>query len=273
MKKFLIGIEGFMESSGGIVALHKLCNDIIELGREAYITSRYSHPTLNAPFIGGKEMDKNEWVVIYPEIVHGNPYKFKHVVRWLLNTPGACAGVGKGFYEKKLDSDLVFKYSPFYQFEGKIDGILRCTYINYDVFKNTNQVRDIESAFLVKKGGMPKKMHPDSSVDFGPFQHSWESGAKMLNRCKYFYCYDNECFWIIIAALCGCIPIVIPNTKLTFEDWLNVFPYTKYGISFGLENIDHATNTISLVESHCKSLQQEEKEILKDFIDICDKLN
>lgn len=271
-KKFLISIDNFDPTSGGIVAMHKLCNDIIDLGREAYVTARASHNKLKTPFIGSREMKTNEWVVVYPEIVHGNPYSFKHVVRWVLNTPGVCGGVGSGFYDRKLPTDLVFKYSPFFKYDGIIDGHLRCTFIDYDTFNNKNVDRDIESMFFTKKGGMSKKYHPDGSLDFARYQFNWELAAQMLNRCKYFYCYDNECFWVTLAALCGCIPIVIPNTTLSFDDWSTFFPFNKYGISFGIENIKYAVDTINMVENHCRQIQQVDLEGVGNFINLCDNL-
>jgi hypothetical protein len=271
-KKFLVSIECFMPSSGGIVAMHKLCNDIKALDREAYVTSRESHHKLNAPFIGGKEMNTDEWVVIYPEIVHGNPFKFKHVARWILNTPGKCAGVGKGYYDKKLNTDLVFKYSPFFEYEDKIDGHMRCTFIDYEMFKNTNQIRDIESMFFVKKGGMNNKHHPDDSIDFSRFDSNWAIAAQMLNRCKYFYCYDNECFWVTLAALCGCITIVIPNTNTPSSLWKEYFPFNKYGIAFGVDEKQWAIDTISNVKDHCVDVQKQDLQTVANFINICDNL-
>lgn len=272
MKKFLISIDNFDPTSGGIVAMHKLCNDIIDLGREAYVTARSSHHKLNTPFIGSKEMKRDEWVVVYPEIVHGNPYNFKHVVRWVLNTPGVCGGVGSGFYEKKLESDLVFKYSPFFDYNGKVNGNMRCTFIDYDIFYDKKNIRDIESMFFIKKKGVKTSIHPRTSLNFANFQFDWKVAAEMLNRSKYFYCYDNECFWVTLAALCGCIPIVIPNTDLTFEQWVEYFPYNKFGISFGVSNIEYATRTIGMVVEHCKDIQQRDLQTVKNFIDICDTL-
>ena len=53
--------------------------------------------------------DRNKTVVIYPESTKGNPLKAKHVVRWILNTPGVCGG--DGIFEK---TDHIFLYHDFY---------------------------------------------------------------------------------------------------------------------------------------------------------------
>jgi len=271
-KKFLIYIDSFDPSSGGQVALHKLCHDIRSLDREGYITCPQTHSKLNASRPTSNLGDIDNIVVIYPEIVHGNPLQSKHVVRWILNTPGKCGGVGDGFYKHKKDTDLIYKYSPFFEYDGSEDGMLRSTFIDYECFNNKGLNRDVESCFLVKKGGISEIKHDQNSINFSYYQSNWENAAHLLNRCKYFYCYDNECFWVTLAALCGCIPIVIPNTDLTFDQWTNAFPFNKYGISFGLDMISYARETIHKVESHCKDLQREDLENLDLMIKRCDLL-
>ena len=111
----------FDPSSGGQVAMHKLCHDINSLGRTSYITSSDTHYKLKSPFLGDRSIDMDNCVVIYPEITHGNPLGARHVVRWILNTPGLCGGVGNGFYNHKLDSDLIFKLLKV--------GLKHCTFV------------------------------------------------------------------------------------------------------------------------------------------------
>lgn len=270
-KTFLIHIDSFDLSSGGQVALHKLCHDIRSIGREAYVTCDHTHPKLNAPRLD-KPVPIDELVVIYPEIVHGNPLGAKHVVRWLLNTPGKCGGVGSGFYQGKANSDLIYKYSPFFDYRGIPDGLLRSTFIDYDCFNNRQMTRDIGSCFLIKKGGVSEIIHPNDAMDFSPYQSHWELASDILNRSKFFFCYDNECFWVTLAALCGCIPIVIPNSDISFVKWLHSFPFNMLGVSFGLEMVNHAKETLTHVREHCESVQKNDLSGVLAMINTCDKL-
>jgi hypothetical protein len=271
-KTFLIYMNLFDPSSGGQVAMHKLCHDINSLGRTSYITSSDTHYKLKSPFLGNALIDMDNCVVIYPEITHGNPLGARHVVRWILNTPGCCGGVGNGFYNHKLDSDLIFKYSSFFNYDGDITGHLRCSFIDYDIFKNHNTQRDLTECFLIKKGGMTNKIHSNNAVDLANYQHDWHAAAQLFNRCERFYCYDNECFWVTLAALCGCDVVVIPNTNLTSDEWKAHFPYNKYGIAFGINELDHARLTKHLVLKHCIDTQLEDLKSVERMIMICDKL-
>jgi hypothetical protein len=271
-KTFLIYMNSFDPSSGGQVAMHKLCHDIRSLGRTAYITSRATHYKLNSPFLGDNAIPIEDCVVIYPEIVHGNPINANNVVRWILNTPGKCAGVGDGFYQNKKDNDLIFKYSSFFHYDGQIDGHMRCSFIDYDIFKNTNQTRDISECFLVKKGGMANQYHSNNAVNLAHYESDWEAAAELLNRCETFYCYDNECFWVTLAALCGCTVVVIPNTNLSSAEWKDHFPFNKYGIAFGLNELEWANNTKHLVLQNCLDQQNNDLKSVQFMIDKCNNL-
>lgn len=271
-KVFLIYIDSFDYTSGGQVAMHKLCHDIRQLGYEAYITSEQTHPKLNTVFVGDKRLSKKNCVVIYPEIVHGNPLNANYVVRWVLNTPGVCGGVGEGFYNNLNDKDLIYKYSPFFEYKGKVDGILRCSFIDYDIFTNRHITRDIDECFLIKKGGMQKQLHTNNAVNLANFQHDWHRAAELFNRCKRFYCYDNECFWVTLAALCGCVSVVIPNTTLESVSWKEHFPYNKCGVAFGLEEVKHAEETIRDVYNNCIKCQQSDLELVQAMINKCNVL-
>ena len=122
--KFVIFSPSYSENNGGAVTLHHLCDLINKVGYECYLypgfdsfeinilnykavlpkffkkvlmqpfrrfkkSKRFSTPTLNN-FPGKFALD--ELVVIYPEIVFGNPLGAKNVVRWLLHNPGFFSG-------------------------------------------------------------------------------------------------------------------------------------------------------------------------------------
>jgi hypothetical protein len=79
----------FNPSSGGILALHKLTHNLALLGEKSYITTAQKNPAYLGEQITEEQahrFDKNSTIVLYPEIVTGNPYNAKHVMRWILNT-------------------------------------------------------------------------------------------------------------------------------------------------------------------------------------------
>jgi hypothetical protein len=265
--KYVIDIATFLPSSGGICTMHRLCHDINSLGETAYITSPITHPSLNAPYVGSMRFAKDEVVVIYPEITHGNPLNAKNVVRWILNVPG------ESFYDKLAPNDLLLKYSESYKLrqDCQFYSYLRTTFSDkLGIFYNTNETRS-GSTFFVKKGGMKLRMHPDDSIDLKPYQNNHEEMANLFRKVKYFYCYDSYCYLACLANLCGCIVIITPPEKETFEEYTKNNPQTKYGIAFGLENLDHAKKTIHLVAENYKKVKEAEFETVKNFIKICEE--
>lgn len=274
-KKYLIYIDQFDPSSGGQVVLHKLCHDLRSLGKEAYVFCEQTHPKLNASSIYGILPITNidEWVVIYPEIYHGNPLNAKHVVRWILNTPGKCGGGNKDLFYKTLNSnDLIYKFSPFFEYNGQYNGILRTTFIDYEIFYNKNMKRQYKECFLIKKGGIATQIHSNGAINLAQYQHDWNAASNILNQCERFICYDNECFWVTLAALCGCLPVVIPNNNITSNQWKEYFPFNKYGVAFGLEEEYIAQQELSLVKQHCLDTQNEDLLSVQQLISDCEKL-
>jgi hypothetical protein len=196
------------------------------------------------------------------------------VVRWLLNSPGGSGGsdTEEGFYNSKKDSDLIFKYSTNFKYKGKENGLLTSIFIDYDLFFNQNIYRDLDSCFLIKKRGCNRIIHPVDSINIQSFTSDWEKMANIFNRCKYFYCYDNECFWVTLAALCGCIPIVIPNTDKSSSQWKIDFPWTKYGVAYGEEEINWAISTSHLVKSNFLEIEKQNLKTVSNMIELCDLL-
>ena len=271
-KKYVIDCCTFLPQSGGIVALHKLCHDLNSLGEEAYITSPITHKKLNAPFVGSQKFSKDEIVVIYPEVNLGNPHKAKHVVRWVLNTPPKSENGNLDFYNTKTENDLIFIYSNYFKVldDSKVDGMLNTIFIDTNYFYNSNNVRN-GSAFLIKKGGIKNKIHPDDSIDLSNYVNNWTNVGNIFRNVKYFYCYDNACFWAFLASLCGCIPIVIPDSDMKFEEWSTKFDHMKYGVAYGLDHINHAKDTQHLLGQSVDNINKKSLESVKSFISVCNE--
>ena len=273
-KKYVIDCCTFIHDSGGIVALHKLCHDLNGLGEEAFITSPITHNKLNAPFVSDRKFKKDELVVVYPEVNLGNPHNAKHVVRWVLNTPGKCGGVGaSNFYSTKKDTDLIFKYSEYFHIEDESEskGLLTTTFIDSNYFYKSEEKRS-GSAFFVKKGGLHNKIHPDDSIDLSKYGNDWKSMGDVFRKVEYLYCYDNACFWVVVAALCGCIPIVIPDSDMSAEEWYSKFPHKRCGVAYGLDQTEHAKNTLHLAEDNFKEFSEKQLDTVRNFVNICNSL-
>ena len=94
LRKFIIAAPPYTESHGGVVALHHLCDRLNAAGYEAYIhptgpTSEV-RPGWMTPLQRGRSF--NDAVIVYPEVISGNPFNAQRVVRWLLNRPGWFTG-------------------------------------------------------------------------------------------------------------------------------------------------------------------------------------
>ena len=270
--KYIIDINCFLPNSGGIVALHKLCHDLRKIGEESYVLSRKTHSLIDAPFLGDQRFTQQETVVVYPEIVAGNPHNCHNVVRWALNTPGTCSNSrADDFYSAKKPTDLIFKYSDYFHLRDETEskGILTTTFVDENIFCPSNKHRS-GSAFFVKKGGMPKSVHPADSIDLSKHEHDWQHMASVLQQVEYFYCYDNACFWVVLAALCGCIPVVVPDSNMGADEWYEKFPHKKCGVAYGMDKIQHAKDTKHLVRTNLKLFYDKQLDTVKNFVKICE---
>lgn len=262
--KFIIWCWDYHKFVGGVRIQHKLCHLLNELGHEAYITAKNTNPLWNTPTYDGSGFDKENTVVIYPECISENLLDAKHVVRWLL-------------FHQIADynpNDYIFKLFDHYVSKDNIcHGILKV--LDYDLkpWYDRNLERPYNMVCLRK--GIWKKSYPiDSSLRFHFIQDEIEKEYKdenlvayCMNRSKYYVCYDESSFIPIQAALCGCIPIVIPAPYYTADQWRENFPAWKYGIAYGFskDEINHAISTNHLIRDHVESFN-DNYDSVKEFV-------
>ena len=89
-KPYIIFAPSFVKNSGGILVLHKLCHILNQLGENAYIyhhdIDRKNYYQTNSSYftpIADESVLRSDPIVIYSEIVNGNPLGSKNVVRWM----------------------------------------------------------------------------------------------------------------------------------------------------------------------------------------------
>jgi len=290
MQKFIIFSPSYNEKSGGIVVLHKLCHILNELGhdakllphREQFVIDKTNffktfeiffkfeikslfngyktNTSLNTPVVTSKQFPviDDDTIVIYSELVLGNPLNAKNVVRWLLHQPGFHTG--QVMYNP---GELLFKFNSAiddFHYPGSKTSKVELKVIHYPLehynLENTSSNRQ-GNAHCIRKGKDKKIIHDlNNSILVDHLSHA--EVAKVFKRSEQFISYDTYTAYSIFAVLCGCESIVVPNDGESEEQW---YPNEtdRYGLAYGFNNIERAKLTAHLVKEH---IEKEEKKSL-----------
>lgn len=233
-QKFLIVTPSYTAKSAGIHVMHQLCHDLNALGYPSAIVisdvtdvtysnnPKYFAPNLDYFAISGEaELQRfiDEGVVIYPEIVTGNPLNAKKVVRYILNTEGFVAN------NKMHESpdDFILSYSPVYC----KDPHAFLTKIPYNPLFNSENTLPTLSRTLdvtyVGKGSTYGKCFtvPHSLEVTRAYPKTKEELALLLRNTRYFYTWDYRSATISDAILCGAIPVYMSAAPFNSFDELD----------------------------------------------------
>lgn len=205
-------------------------------------------------------------IVVYPEIIYGNPLHAKKIVRWLL------------YYNKFSDADgafgkddLVFCYRDIFNDvklnpEGRRLGL---GHFDFATYRQTNFQAREGCCYILRKG----KKRPDipSGLD-GPVIDGLSEAekARVLNRCRYCYLYDTQTFYAVIAAVCGAVPVIVPEPGKGRGDYLGDGE-AAYGVAYGDsdEEINYAVRTRDLCIKGLKDVEEWGSRQVTDFIAVC----
>ena len=191
--------------------------------------------------------DKNT-IVIYPEVVKGNPLLAHKVARWVLFFPGVNGG------DQIYDStEFVFTYSPEFV-ENTIyqsAPLVRIIDTLIDNFFELDQPRTTDY-LLIKKGSFDREnrtklyLEPEkkrlfnlkSADEIINESHGVSDFNLKLNRARFFISYDHHTYHSVLAALAGCKSVVIPEIEKSEEAFFAGFPEAKIaGVSYGFKDI------------------------------------
>lgn len=244
----------YRRNSAGIRVLHMLCDALIRAGHEAYIYAQVMSPDLMTPRLTDLVVDLHktagvEPIVIYPEIVDGNPLDANVVVRYLLNKPGFIQG--SGVYGP---DDLLFAYTKGLVQPGMAaDDVLFLPAVDLRVFQPpkdpATRVPGKVCYYLGRRGQAeidPALLPPDAVQITPQWPDSWENLAALFQQCEYFYCGESSGL-ALEAALCGCLGVIVPNAAaphLVAPDETGM-----YGLAWGIdpEEIQRARDTLPLL--------------------------
>jgi hypothetical protein len=156
--------------------------------------------------------------------------------------------------------------------EEKVSGELRALELHLDKFVDRGEARS-GTCYLVKKGRNKKlNLHPAGSLCIDDYEQRGGNDylVEVFNRFDRFISYDHATFLSAQAVLCGCTSIVIPEqvsyNSNDAQTWRNRFPYFKYGIAYGLDDIEYAKKTGSRLQNELALLESKTIQQARQFI-------
>jgi len=290
--KFIVYAPSFEEDSGGSIALHRLCDLLNKNGEEAYLYNcdsdapifkikspirsvrkkikwmKYknvkpykTNELFDTPIVTKDILDQN-CVVIYSEIVSGNPLNAKNVVRWLLHKPGFLTGeINYGI------NDLIFFFQSNFNdptLNPNNDNYLNVVWIRDDIYKKTNFSERNGTCYLIRKGKNKKMIHDvESSILLDGKSHN--EIANIMNKCEYFISYDINTMYTAYGVLCGCKTIVVPEEGITKEQ-RQPRKELRSGIAYGFDDLEEAEKTKHLLYDVIKQQEKDSNGTVKLFI-------
>ena len=284
---------------GGTIVLHLLCRMLADLGYDAKIFLMHTDERIPRtrqellrkylPFINGRgkpDFDSQEgpvkgcvmtdWpyvdddtIVVYPEVVFGNPLGAKHVVRWFLNKNRFTEEYEEG--QPYGEDDMFICYRDVFN-DYQLNPTCRqvtLRHFNYDLYKRWNYGYREGSCFIIRKGwnrpDLPPTV-PGEVLDYLPE----EKKVEVMNKCRYCYSFDTQTFYSNIAAICGCVSIVIPEPGKTRADYLSSGE-KGWGVAFGIEpeEVEFARNTTPNLVEEIEAYKKENAANVQKFLVYC----
>ena len=224
------------------------------------------------PKVLWRHFDIDQTVVICGEALVGVPFGAKHVVRWIMNTPGVCGG--DGLYS---ESDHIFQYHPWYPVNEKykVQGLLTAIDLEYQLktYQNKNLPTRKGGAYVVRKGHAKKlDQHPKDFVHADPLLEKMtdEETADFFNSIETFISYDDMTWISVQAALSGCKSIIIPGEGDRSEGSLKKINRIN-GVAYGFNDEEWVQRTASLLRPSLEQSNQRYIGTIEAFYGYCEQ--
>ncbi|HEY6633330.1 MAG TPA: hypothetical protein VIZ90_17910 [Rhizobiaceae bacterium] len=218
VETFLIWAPGYTHRSSGVRALYRLCHHLNSCGYpSAMIAEGEANPeNWNAPLWSGPVDDS---IVVYPEVVTGNPLGARRVVRWVLNDPGLLGGD-----KTYADDEMVFVYDP-----AKLEIASQAVRAPLDnrrvlwtglidptrIYPDPAVPRTLDCSFTHKGRKLAERFPLPDGVDAVPLETITPDMAALgdvLRRTRTLYSYDHYSNVLREAHISGCdIRVVGPT--------------------------------------------------------------
>lgn len=146
-------------------------------------------------------------IVVYPEIVFGNPLGFRNVVRWVLNVPGKLGG------EKKYHEG-----ESIFSFDSKV--LKGYPYLNFDTVDHSlfydAKFRKTQNCVFIYKGGKCREIPELNGCKLITINSPADRKklALLLQTTNILYSYDDDSSLLKEAIYCGARVKIIKKNKI-----------------------------------------------------------
>lgn len=228
--RFIVFAPPTYNESGGSMALHKLSTILRHLGFCSLIAiwpwmqNRKVSPESRDYLVTLDQINTDTDIVIYPEVINGNPLGARRCVRWMLSDPGKNSADYTLTWGK---DDLLVYYGTYTARDVALKPAHSMFILSYtrpprsqceEVINN----RPYEFHIIRKAaryGVIPAGLHGVNSILLDTRCKNTDDYIRHFRKSSKIVSYDPFSFHSVLAALHGCVSIVKPLSNLSLKEW------------------------------------------------------
>ena len=247
-KKDYIIVAPKYSKSNGVRTLYRLAEELENKGYNVYVFAPKTKD-VNCKFISQvTEKMRKQAIVIYPEIIWGNPLQFNNVVRYILYYPGKLGGTKE--YNK---NELLVTYSKKYYSNA---GEMYFPCLDAKLFYKDDTLKDLDCYFVYKKGKWKEVKEFEYMIEINSsYPETREKLAQLLRKTKTLYSYDDCSLLLDEAYACGCNVKIITETG--FVDYVSNYEETYKDYEKLLDNFIKCSQAMNCDDSYKRQDLQE----------------
>ena len=219
---YTIWNPGYYHMSGGIRAIHQLKQELLKRD----VTVHYHN-----------EQRYDNEIMIYPEIVSGNPQNAKNHIKWLLN-------------KADFPDEICFAWETGM---GEYP-LLTVNIIEMDLWKpSANRGGDV--AFWVGKGTLDPSVLPENAIQVSRSNFfNRQELAEFISTLDYMISFDPFTAINLECVVSG-VPVLIcsensfwSKEKVLKQNWI------PYGVAWNINELEKARSSVHLARDHYEKL-------------------
>jgi hypothetical protein len=266
-RTFYVACPSYAASSSGIRCLYLLCHHLNRLGCRAYVTGSGAPagllaPRITEPLIAANRRLGLEDIVVYPEVIAGNPLKGRNVVRYLLNKPGRFNSVGadstgavvhynRGIGMEGYDpADFFIHFSEEFRPDGVDSHHLALPVIDPNVYREQRPQPPRDGFILYAHRQRPDLAALPSWVSPQTIA-SMERPRTPAEMADLYRNHVALVIWERTAALgeaiqCGCPVVLVPGPTFQHEPIVRRYQGCGIVVGWDRQGLRHAGETVRL---------------------------